>query len=461
VPFKPGLIISFFLSFFVISGCMEQKKEPPAPSVTGSATGEQEGELLEFETYRVIHKQISEDITGLGSLVLCDRAEVVARIEGVVEQVFVKKGDGVEQNQVMFRLSNYQLELEKSRKEEDVLEAEQELKTVHIQLVEEEKTLYRNFLQIEKLDLQIENFTKEIAFLEENLERRKKLFQKGGITEEELRNLEFSLGSKKRETSILKKERELEAYGFRDEDLIQAGYSVPRHREEKRKLLIFINTTISRKKIEFAEIRLKKARMELDRIKWLLGHTEIKSPISGKVADIKKFAGEKVSEDEPVATVVGLDRLLARASFSEKDLFTLRECREVSVHIDSINREVKAEVYSIDPFINPDSRSFNVDCLVINSLGLLPGMFVKVSAPGVRQRKGVLIPVECFIQEEGDRGYVYVVSKNNRIFKRKVRGKKLNHRYIEVEQGLEVDEVVVKNPLINLLDGMRIVVKED
>jgi len=462
VIFPSIFTIALLIFFTLLSGCKEQKKDGSVEKFSvQSFSPESEQKFLEFETFSVTSEKISEDITGLGSLTFCERAQVVARIDGIVEKVYIKKGDKVEKNQVIIELSNYQLELEKGRVEEDVLEAEEELETAKLQLAEEEKNLFRKFIQVEKLDLQIENFSKEIEFLNEHLLRKEKLFQRGGITEEEMRSLEFSLETKKREAQILKKERELEAYGFRDQDLLQAGYTLPEDKKEKEKLLIYMNTKLSRKRIEFAMIRLKKAKVELERINWLLGHTRIRAPITGVISDITRFTGEKVSADEPVAVITDLSRLLAKASFSESDLFTLRKCKEVFVHIDSIDREVKGKVYSIDPFIDPDTRSFYVECIINNTMGLVPGMFVKARVEGIRQRKGIFIPVECFIQSEGDMGYVYVVSKNNRIFRRQIRSKKFNHLYIEVEEGLEEGEVVVKNPLINLMDGTEIRVKQD
>lgn len=451
-----GRYLSILLSLAMsvsFTGCSRRPFEKQPQQV------EAEEEPLEFDLFHVTYREIARDIEGLGNLVFFDKATVVSRIDGVIEKILVKKGDPAQKGEKIAELSNYALELEKIKAEKEVLAAQEELETAEMQYIEEEKNLYKKFFQLEKLELQIEDYKEERDFMKENLERKRILYEKGGITEEELRNLEFSLESKKREIAILQKEYELQGHGFREKDIIDEGYAVPQEEEERRRLLIFINTKLSRKRVQFAEIRLKAVQVELERINWLLEKTIIRAPINGVITDISKFVGEKVNADEAITTILNRDKLIARVSFSESDLMRLKEGEKVTVYIDSLHAKVSGTIHTIDPYVDVKTRSFSVDCLINNSGRLIPGMFVKVTIPVQKPERFLLIPKTAFIREEDSRGYVYTVSKNDRIFKKPVIYEDFDNEFLIVTDGLKDGDIIVQNPIMNLADGMKITYK--
>jgi multidrug efflux pump subunit AcrA (membrane-fusion protein) len=425
----------------------------------GADSGEPGDHLLEFEVRDVSYQEVDRDIEGLGSLVVHDKATVVSRIDGVVVRRMVKKGDQVARGDPLLMLSNRQLELEKLKLDEEVLVAREELETARMQYEEEERDLHRRFYQIEKLDIQIRNLERELAFQREHLERKRVLFDRGGITREELRGLEFSLESGEGELALLQKERELACHGFRDADLLSAGLEVPGEERRRRELLVFINTGLARKRIEFARIRLKRALMEVERADWLLSHRVIRAPIAGVVTEVVKYTGEKVNADEAVTTILDPVLLIARISFPEQELPRIAPGLRVAVLVDSLGREVEGVVYTVDPVVDAGTRTFFVDCLVENTRGLAPGMFVKVRLPVQSPARRLLIPAGAFIPEEGG-GYVYTVSANDRIFRTPVTCEEYGGEELIVLEGLEEGQRVVVDPVMDLLEGMRVAVRE-
>jgi multidrug efflux pump subunit AcrA (membrane-fusion protein) len=434
------------LLFGALMGC-----EHPVPF-----EGEEPGAELEFDVVRVTAGEVNRDIEGLGNLVYCDKATVLSRIDGVVEKIFIKKGDRVKRGDLIVQLSNFQLELEKIKTEKEVLTAEEELETARMQYIDEEKSLHRKFLQLEKLWLEKRNYEAEIEFLTDNFTRKKTLFEKGGITEEQLRSLEFALRSKERELDIVKKDYELQSHGFRNEDLRTEGYNVPDDEEERRKMIIFINTKISRKRIGFSEIRLKKMLVELERINWLMKHTEIRAPIDGVVTEVLKFVGEKVGADEAVTTLLNYDRLIARASFSESEMLRINHGDGVKIFIDALEKEIEGKIHTIDPYVDVKTRSFFVDCLVENTVNLVPGMFIRIKIPVKKVENTLFVPKDAIISESMNQGYVYIVVKDDRIFKRSVDYEDIDGDRVIVKNGLREGDMIILNPLLNLMDGMKI-----
>jgi multidrug efflux pump subunit AcrA (membrane-fusion protein) len=447
--------VAFFMAIFIVflSGCEKRK------AAEGHVPAEQ-NDLLEFDVFRVEEREIKRDVEGLGSLVVYDKATVLSRIDGIVEKVLVKKGDIVKKGEELIVLSNYQLGLDKLRVEKEVLEAEEELATAKMQYLEEEKNLYKKFFEIEKMELEIKHYGEEIRFLEDNLKRKRVLYEKGGMTEEELRNLIFSIESKKRELGILQKEHELKCYGFREKDLVEEGYSIPPDEEGLRNLIIYINTKLLRKRIAFAEIELKKVQVELERVNWLLGNSVIRAPIEGVITEVSKYAGEKVAADEAVTTIINQENLIARVSFSEVHLPLIKVDSEVFVYIDSLNRELNGRVYSIDPYIDSNTRSFSVDCIIRGSRNMVPGMFVRVRIPVRKVERLILVPQSAIMEDGEHQGLVYTVSKNDRIFKRRVSFEPYEGEYFIISDGLEEGDVILRKPLLNLVDGTRITRRE-
>ena len=100
------LILLSGISTLFIYGFIRQM-----PELTLENTGHEE--LLEFDVVRVLYRDISRDIEGLGNLVYYDKATVISRIDGIVGKIYVKKGESVEKRDIILELSNSQLELKK------------------------------------------------------------------------------------------------------------------------------------------------------------------------------------------------------------------------------------------------------------------------------------------------------------------------------------------------------------
>lgn len=436
-----------------------------------SLTGVIRESLPLFEVFRVRYITIERSMEGLGTLGIVNKATVVSRIEGILEEVYVKKGDSVGEGQPLFYVSNYQLELDKDGIEKELIEAGEELESAELQLREDERLTYRKLLQIEKLKLQREDLKEEIDYLEGSLEKKRVLREKGGMTEEAFGALVFSLESKKRELGILDKEIDIQEFGFRDEDLLRAGFDVPEKDDDKKKLLVLINTELQRKRIEFARIRLKKAELAKKRVEWFMELRTVRAPVSGIVAGISKYPGEKVGRDQVLTTIIDNSLLSARVSFPESRATRMKKGTKVQVVTGSLSgsganvysasgsvhsstgQETRGNAYgfynkqhgriaesradvgrasssygkifsgvltTIDPVVDTETRSIWIECEVKNDGTLLPGMFVKVVLPVAEKARALIIPADSVVRTGEGTGYVFIVSETGRIYRKRI-----------------------------------------
>ncbi|NLJ05581.1 MAG: hypothetical protein GX435_07775, partial [Exilispira sp.] len=68
----------------------------------------------------------------------------------------------------------------------------------------------------------------------------------------------------------------------------------------------------------------------------------------------------------------------------------------------------------------------------------------------------ILAPVEAVIVESENKGYVFIVSKDERVFKKEIVFEKYDDKYYTITTGLNEREIVVLNPVINIKDGTKI-----
>ncbi|MEJ5272750.1 MAG: efflux RND transporter periplasmic adaptor subunit, partial [Spirochaetota bacterium] len=430
-----------------LNSCKNNKNEP---DLDDSQT------MFGFFVSKVEYKEISREITGLGSLSFYEKASIISLVDGIIEKIYVKKGDKIKKGQLLIDLSNYQLELEKLKIENQLNSANDEIDKIKLELNEEEKSILKQIYNLEKLALQLEKSEAELKFLQESFEKKKELYEKGGMTEEEFRNLEFSLSQKAKELEIARREYEISSFGFRDEDIVAEGYKIPVDKQQKIQLLILINTKLTRQKLKSLMTQIESIKIEQKRINWLLEKCHIRSPIDGVVTDITKFVGEKVKAEDELTTIINLSYLFAKVSLSENDLGKISKGLQVKVYIDSINKNIIGTIHTIDPYIDPNTRTFSVDCMIKNSYNLLPGMFIKVYIPGKKTEKLILVPKEAIIVENENNGYVFIVNEDHRIFKRQISYEKYDDDYYIVVSGLNKDDIVVLHPVANLKDGTKI-----
>jgi membrane fusion protein (multidrug efflux system) len=96
---KTGFIVLTILAFLIIYGCRGQT---PA----NNKTEKEEDPPVPVEVTEVIEGSVSANYSGTATLEAEGEAEVVAKVSGVVEKIFVEEGDSVKAGQVLAKLED-------------------------------------------------------------------------------------------------------------------------------------------------------------------------------------------------------------------------------------------------------------------------------------------------------------------------------------------------------------------
>ena len=183
----------------------------------------------------------------------------------------------------------------------------------------------------------------------------------------------------------------------------------------------------------------------------------IRAPFNGAVKERKVNLGEYLKVQSPVMVLVRMDQLRARLEVPEKWAGTVHTGATVDVRVDAYPKEVfQGKLVRINPSVNPESRSFEVEAMIPNPEGKLkPGFFVQGSLPSEVEEKIVTIP-------EGAISYlfgtykVYVVNGEHlaeRAIKPGAQNQTPQGVRVEVIEGLRAGERIATAPAGTSLYG--------
>ncbi|MCM8762107.1 MAG: efflux RND transporter periplasmic adaptor subunit [Candidatus Omnitrophica bacterium] len=243
-------------------------------------------------------------------------------------------------------------------------------------------------------------------------------------------------------------------------------------RDYERMQKLYSEGVISQKKWDDIQTAYDVAMHNLDGLKAQLSlakvhleDTRVVAPISGTV--MKKFIDEgefitdaSMMKNAPLVTIADISRVKIVASVAEVELGRIGKGKKAEVRVDAYPEKVfYGEVYKISPFVDPITRTVEVEILVDNNSQLLkPGMFAR-STIILRTHKNAFVVPEKAVFKEEDKSYVLVVD-DFIVKKREVKTGMVEDGYIEITEGLSGGEKVVVEGGIGLEDGTKVEVAE-
>ncbi|RKX79642.1 MAG: hypothetical protein DRP87_02335 [Spirochaetes bacterium] len=404
----------------------------------------------------VSKESVSRTLDTFGTVLYSSKADVYPSTEGIIEEVLVEEGDAVGKDDILARLRKNKLLLERERARSEV-----NSKKALLKLAEEKLRLKRKSIEAELITLQ--NSREELIRKERehrNIEsiyiKKKRLFEAGGISEEQLRELEMALSGA--ETELIQAEGRLSAQqiGFRDSDILEAGYSVPENETEKKALFVIINSRIQEAEREVAQAELDSALTRLNAVEMLLLETNIRSPIAGIVGKKYFDQGEKVSPDTKLFTVFNTERIYIKVELSEGDLSFVEEGQEAKISFDSIGIETRGRVKFISPYIDPETKTCTIKIECENPERVIPpGAFASVSIITEPQGLRTVLPENCILTDRGGNRYVFLV-RAGVLFKKEVKVAYKTRGTLVLSGGLEEGDIVCENPSPHFREGQEV-----
>ncbi len=248
-----------------------------------------------------------------------------------------------------------------------------EVRTGHV-LISIEAREFENSLQIEGKKLNLE-------LADHNLKKQQSLYDKGGVTQTELKN-----------SSI---------------EYVTAKYS-----------------------FENAEIQMAKM--------------SVKAPFDGVIVELPYHTdGVKIDQGQTLLTVMQYDKLLMDVKLPEKHLPEVTMDQKVQISNYNVSKDtIYGKISQISPVINADTRTFQSVLQIDNSKRLLrPGMFIKAFILSEKRDGTIVIPKETVISRQD--GKVVFTIENGIASEKKITTGLESVDVIEVISGLKVNDRLV------------------
>ena len=374
---------------------------------------------------------------GFGNVVPAHTWEGVARVKGEIIEKHpeLEKGAILPAGTLLLRIDPADYELA-------IAEAEASLAATRAQLQELERKIAntRSLLAIEQ---------EKLALARKELERKRRLAGKGGVSRSDLETQERTLLAQKQS--------------------VQAQQNTLNLFPSQRALL---------------QAQLQREQTKLDSARRNLEHTRIVLPFTGRIAAVNVERYQYVREGKVMVAADTLETAEVEAQIplqemsylirSDKVIESLRGTArqpelplQAAVRLREGDLDVrwKARFSRLSDTLDPKTRTVGVIVTVDDPYGnvrpgvrppLLKGMFVEVDLSSEPMRKRLVVPR---LSLHGDR--LYLVDGDGRLQIRRVKRGLVQPDFVVIDEGLKAGEQVVVSDLVPAVEGMLLETTED
>jgi membrane fusion protein (multidrug efflux system) len=179
---------------------------------------------------------------------------------------------------------------------------------------------------------------------------------------------------------------------------------------ERAEKMVADNLT-SREQYDKVSLENNIAGQELAEAQWRLDKTTIRAPFGGRVTERFVKLGQHVRPGEQLFTVSDFDPLIAKIFLPEKDVFGLKEGRDVRITLKANDTtRFRGRIRQISPVVDTATGTVK---LTIEAAAppaeVRPGAFVTIDIVRETRPQAILVPREAVIRELQD-AYVFVVN---------------------------------------------------
>ena len=390
-----------------------------------------------------------------GTVSYIKKAEVYPVFSELIREMPFEEGDTVAEGDLLVRLDDRKLKIRIMEARAAVRIKETEWNLAVQQLDEGRRNMEARFLNIENARLDRDRAEADFRRVGTIYENKKQLLDLEGVSREELAAVELEYFEKDLVYRQARSNLEVKKIGFREEDLVRAGYEIPQGEEEKQRLFIEYNSRMLQAEVEAAAAGLEEGERKLESLELTLADTLIKAPISGVVGRKYLEPGEMAAPEKPLYLIFPEDRVFASVEISEREMAEIHVGMSADVRTDLSEDSREGQVQRISPWIDQESRTGTVKILLKNQDSFFKvGQFVRINIHLSEIQKGILVPEESIVRDK-EETYVFTL-RGNRIFKTAVVCARPLETESPIVSGLYNGSLIIRDPEKNYRNGMEV-----
>ncbi|MGF7058898.1 efflux RND transporter periplasmic adaptor subunit [Brassicibacter mesophilus] len=350
------LIITLIISLSV--GCTQKENED-------NTQVEQEN-YVPVEVQNVSLQTIYNEVTFSGKVYPEKDVMVIPKIPGKVTKVNVAVGDKVVEGEILFTL--------------DKSDVEKQVETARVAL--------------EGAQVSYELNKEKIENAQANLERAKKLYEEGAISESQFEQSQLAA---------------------------------------------------SDKSLEALTTQINQAQLAYNQAVDALNNLTIKAPTGGVIASVNIETGEMASNAQPAVTIVDVNRIYVQINVPENIINDLEVGQEVEAKVESASSDIfKGQIDSISPSADARTQLYQVKIYIDSQDNKVkPGMFAQTKLKIDQRENALVVNSEAVVQKNGET-VAYVVNDDRAVEKPVAIGLDTGS-HVEILSGLNKgDKIIIK-----------------
>jgi len=253
----------------------------------------------------------------------------------------------------------------------------------------------------------------------------------------------FKLGDRVKAGQVIAKLDDQEYVNGIAIDAQKLNLEIAEQEYEKQKSL-YEKGGVTLRELRNSEVSAKNAKYNYDNGQVRLAKMSIVTMFAGIITDLPYYTqGTRVTSGQPVVTVMSYDKMYMEINLPEKNISEIQAGQNVIItNYTLADDTLKGTVSELSPAISTETRTFEGKLIIDNpQLKLRPGMFVKADIIVARKDSALVIPKSIILSS--NRGKVVFVVEQNTARERRITIGLENQDYAEVISGLKVNERMV------------------
>ena len=235
-----------------------------------------------------------------------------------------------------------------------------------------------------------------------------------------------------------------------EQDLAKAQKDVTRFQN------LTVIEAVTQRELEDTQIALRSIESRITELKDQLRNTTILSPVDGIIDKDYFEEGTLLSIGSNIVDIVNDKALKMHVNVTEKERLKLKKGEEVEIITDvHPGHTFTGTIDAISPKSN-DLYYYSIE-LTLNSDRLTPGMYATAIFSNDESSKNIPVISRKAIVGGLKAPHVFVV-RDNKAYKIPIQVGLSNNEYIEVTEGIAMNDVLVKSGQINLVDGIEVAI---
>jgi membrane fusion protein, multidrug efflux system len=240
-------------------------------------------------------------------------------------------------------------------------------------------------------------------------------------------------------------------------DAVKLNLEISEQEFEKQKSL-YEKGGVTLRELRNSEVSKTNAQYNFENAQIQLAKMKIEAPFSGVITELPYYTnGTRVATGSPMFTLMSYDEMYLNINLPEKNISELKIGQEVLVTNYTLPEDtIPGKVTELSPAISTETRTFSGKIEISNpTLKLRPGMFVKADIITDQKDSTIVIPKDIIMT--GGRGkYVFVVGRNSAADDRWITTGIENQNFVEVLEGLQPNDRLIIRGYETLRDNSKV-----